>query len=201
VNEANDAAPTDVANISLPAGTNASEPYGIATNGSSTLIVSDANNARALVYTLSSTSPYVTLDYQVDLPAAAIPDGVADVSVPTPALSGANVNLAFIGDEYGNQVTVIDPPLAGANAAAGNGSGSGSATAVPTLGTTTGTPAGTGVTPAAAAASGSPLAPVTHAGTKKKAVKKHKKAKKHHKKKKRAQKTALSGHHEHKRNR
>ena len=104
VNQANDSAPSVAANVNLPSATHASQPYGIATNGSSVLVVSDSNNASAYVYTLTKTAPYATLQYTIALPSNAIPDGVADMTV-------AGTNLAFIGNEGGNSVTVIDPPL------------------------------------------------------------------------------------------
>lgn len=104
VDETNDLAPALRANVALPARANPAQPYGIATNGSSVLVVSDANNASAYVYTLSATAPYATLLYTLALPANAVPDGVADMTV-------AGTNLAFVGNESGNSVTVIDPPL------------------------------------------------------------------------------------------
>jgi hypothetical protein len=109
VDETNDMAPVVRANIPLPAGANTSEPYGIATNGTSVLVVSDANNASAYVYSLTNASPWATLLYTIFLPSTAVPDGVADMTV-------AGTNLAFIGNEGGNSVTVIDPPLPAAKA-------------------------------------------------------------------------------------
>ena len=106
VDETADTAPVVVANVKLPAAVNASEPYGIATNGTA-LVVSDANNASAYVYAITAAAPYATLLYTIALPSSAVPDGVADMTV-------AGTNLAFIGNEGGNSVTVIDPPLADA---------------------------------------------------------------------------------------
>jgi DNA-binding beta-propeller fold protein YncE len=169
VDESSDSDPAAVGLITLPAAAKASEPYGVATDGSSTLIVSDADNARALVYQLSASAPYATLQYTLALPASAVPDGVAQLSVPTPAITGTpNVGLAFIGDESDNSVTIIDPPsphaasspITGALRAAFTGSG---AVAVPwapvTLGTLARDPRGTALSPAQAAMIGDPLAP------------------------------------------
>ncbi|HEX3873932.1 MAG TPA: putative Ig domain-containing protein [Solirubrobacteraceae bacterium] len=110
VSEANDASPVVAASVTLPKATNPSQPYGIATDGSA-LVVSDADNANAYVYTLTNTAPYATLQYTIALPSNAIPDGVADMTV-------AGTNLAFIGNEGGNSVTVIDPPQQNAKAKA-----------------------------------------------------------------------------------
>jgi hypothetical protein len=174
VDESSDSEPAAVGLITLPAGAKASEPYGVATDGSTTLIVSDADNARALVYQLSAGAPYATLEYTLALPASAVPDGVADVSVPTPAIAGSpDVNLAFIGDESGNSVTIIDPPPPGrASSPLGNPLGGalavGDGLAVPrapvpraavTLGTLARAPRGTALSPAKAAALGDALAP------------------------------------------
>jgi hypothetical protein len=106
VNETADTAPVVAANVNLPAAVNRPQPYGIATNGS-VLVVSDANNASAYVYALSGSAPFATLLYTIALPSSGVPDGVADLTV-------AGTNLAFIGNEGGNTVTVIDPPLANA---------------------------------------------------------------------------------------
>ncbi|HEY5196811.1 MAG TPA: putative Ig domain-containing protein [Solirubrobacteraceae bacterium] len=105
VSEATDSSPVVAANVTLPKATNPPQPYGIATDGSA-LVVSDANNASAYVYTLTASAPYATLRYTIALPSSAVPDGVADMTV-------AGTNLAFIGNEGGNSVTVIDPPLPG----------------------------------------------------------------------------------------
>jgi hypothetical protein len=167
----------------LPAGTNASEPYGIETNGSNTLVVSDANNARAFVYTLSSTSPYATLDYTLTLTSSAVPDGVADMSV-------AGTNLAFIGNESGNSVTVIDPPLPSTQP-----SDPGTPALPVTVGTSTGPPVGTAEPPILAAKSGDALAPppakAHKASKKKKHMAKKRKAKKD--KRRRARRHAKRG--------
>jgi hypothetical protein len=159
------APPSLVRSLTLPAGAKASQPYGVATDGSSVLIVSDANNARALVYSLSASAPYATLQNTIALPASAVPDGVAYASVATPAITGTpNVSLAFIGDESDNSVTIIDPPppsgapnrLGGAFVADG---GVGVHGAPITLGTLARDPRGTALSPARAAALGDALAP------------------------------------------
>jgi hypothetical protein len=174
VNETSDTAPVVAATIALPAGAKAAQPYGVATDGSSVLVVSDANNARALVYSLSASAPYATLLYTIALPASAVPDGVADVSVATPAIAGSpSVNLAFIGDESDNSVTIIDPPSKGAasgpvalRAAPSPGTarslgavGAAGARAEVTLGSLARHPRGTAYSPARAAAIGDALAP------------------------------------------
>jgi hypothetical protein len=177
VDEANDASPGDVADIGLPIGTKPSEPYGIATNGSNTLVVSDADNARAFVYTLSSTAPYATLDYTLNLASGAVPDGVADMSV-------AGTNLAFIGNETGNSVSVVDPPHVTGSASSGG---------VPVVsGTPASDPIGTAQSPAAGAAGGHALSP---APAKTKKSKRHvRKQTKHKKQVKRRKKRARKRH-------
>jgi DNA-binding beta-propeller fold protein YncE len=175
VDETTDTAPVLAGNITLPAGAKTSEPYGVASDGSSVLVVSYANNARALVYSLSASAPYATLLYTLALPASAVPDGVADVSVPTPEIAGSpDLNLAFIGDEADNSVTIIDPPARaagpgpvaspgvarGAGAAPGLGAGGADAgRAALTLGSLARDPRGTALSPARAAAIGDALAP------------------------------------------
>jgi hypothetical protein len=86
-------------------------------------------------------------------------DGVADLAaVPGPGAS--STNLAFIGDEASNQVTVIDPPLPASSGAAGSSglTGPGTSGAPATIGTPSPITAVT-TTPAANAAKGDLLGP------------------------------------------